>query len=345
MEIERYTISDFDRISKSQEYIQSYNASVDVEKIITYLETIITESTEEYYSPKKPSTPPVHSHYKKNYPNSSQTSHSQSGYIVKKHTARHNSNKFAAIPETTNSKITFNKKTPQVVQGIDKDINEIRTILNKMSETNFESQKTVIICKITDIIEKDGDDTDEHIKTVAKFVFDVACSNKFFAELYAKLYKDLSVKFCMFAVVLDDFTNKYKQSIKDIIFIDPDVDYDSFCEYTKNNDKRRATAMFIIMLVKNKGLTAELSIDLILYFIELFKEFVIGEEKNNEVDELTELVFIFMMNGKDFLREMPEWNKKIKSFIFDYSAYKPFELESLSSRTSFKIKDLKLIYE
>jgi hypothetical protein len=79
---------------------------------------------------------------------------------------------------------------------------------------------------------------------------------------------------------------------KDIIFIDPDVDYDSFCEYTKNNDKRRATAMFIIMLVKNKGLTAELSIDLILYFIELFKEFVIGEEKNNEVDELTELVFI-----------------------------------------------------
>jgi hypothetical protein len=45
-----------------------------------------------------------------------------------------------------------------VVQGIDKDINEIRTILNKMSETNFESQKTVIICKINDIIEKDGDD-------------------------------------------------------------------------------------------------------------------------------------------------------------------------------------------
>jgi hypothetical protein len=39
-----------------------------------------------------------------------------------------------------------------------------------MSETNFESQKTVIICKINDIIEKDGDDTDEHIKTVAKIV-------------------------------------------------------------------------------------------------------------------------------------------------------------------------------
>jgi hypothetical protein len=31
----------------------------------------------------------------------------------------------------------------------------------------------------------------------------------------------------MFAVVLDDFTNKYKKA-KDIIFIDPDVDYDSF---------------------------------------------------------------------------------------------------------------------
>jgi trehalose/maltose hydrolase-like predicted phosphorylase len=104
-----------------------------------------------------------------------------------------------------------------VVQGIDKDINEIRTILNKMSETNFESQKTVIICKINDIIEKDGDDTDEHIKTVAKFVLTLR-SNKFFAELYAKLYKELSVKFCMFAVVLDDFTNKYKQSKRHHIY-------------------------------------------------------------------------------------------------------------------------------
>jgi hypothetical protein len=60
MEIERYTISDFDRISKSQEYTQSYNASVDVENIITCLEKIIAESTEEYYS-KKTSAPPVYS--------------------------------------------------------------------------------------------------------------------------------------------------------------------------------------------------------------------------------------------------------------------------------------------
>jgi hypothetical protein len=85
-----------------------------------------------------------------------------------------------------------------VVQGIDKDINEIRTILNKMSETNFESQKTVIICKINDIIEKDGDDGRAY-QDRRQIRFDVACSNKFFAELYAKLYKELSVKFCMFA--------------------------------------------------------------------------------------------------------------------------------------------------
>jgi hypothetical protein len=112
------------------------------------------------------------------------------------------------------------------------------------------------------------------------------------------------------------------------------VDYDSFCEYTKNNDKRRATAMFIIMLVKNKGLTAELSIDLILYFIELFKEFVIGEERTTRWTNSPNSC-LFLTNGKDFLSDMPEWNKNIKSFIFDYSAYKPFELESLSSRTSF----------
>jgi hypothetical protein len=344
MEVIRYNIADFETISKSPEFI--YTESTDVVNTIAYLEKIITDSAEEYYPQKNISTKPYKNMYPSQHPHPSQKKHfqHQSQYIVKKNIARNNNNSISSA--NTNSKIAFNKKTPHHAEGIEKDINEIRMILNKMSDTNFESQKAVIICKIDDIISKDEtQNTDEHIKKVAKFVFDVACSNKFFAELYAKLYKELSNKFYIFTVVLDDFTNKYKQSIKDIVFIDPDVDYDSFCEYTKNNDKRRATAMFIIMLVKNKSLTAEMSIDLILYFIELFKEFVVGEEKNNEVDELTELVFIFMTNGKDFLKEMPEWHKNIKTFIFDYSGYKPFELESLSSRTSFKIKDLKLIYE
>jgi hypothetical protein len=75
MEIERYTISDFDRISKSQEYTQSYNASVDVENIITCLEKIIAESTEEYYSQKniRPQSTPTtrkltHMRLKVSYP-------------------------------------------------------------------------------------------------------------------------------------------------------------------------------------------------------------------------------------------------------------------------------------
>jgi hypothetical protein len=82
MEIERYTISDFDRISKSQEYTQSYNASVDVENIITCLEKIIAESTEEYYSQKN-IRPPSLPNYKKTYPHASQKSHTQSGVYRK----------------------------------------------------------------------------------------------------------------------------------------------------------------------------------------------------------------------------------------------------------------------
>jgi hypothetical protein len=349
MKTVRYNIADFDTFFNSPEYkcADSYS---EIENIITYLEKITAESTDEFYPTKNISTKP----YKKIYPPSSQKPHNyQSHHATKNkvsrnhtqtHSHSHNKSPSSTVNTNTNN-IVFAKKPIQQSDGVVKDINDIRIILNKMSESNFNSQKDIIICKLGDIMSKDGDDLDGHIKNVAKFVFDVACSNKFFAELYAKLYKDLSIKFCVFTTVLTDFTDNYKQSIKDIIFVDPDVDYDSFCEYTKNNDKRRATALFIIMLVKNDSLTAELSIDLILYFIKLFKEFVIGEEKNNEVDELTELIFIFMMNGKDFLNKLPEWKNAIKSFIFDYSKYKPFELESLSSRTLFKLKDLKLIYE
>jgi hypothetical protein len=109
MEIERYTISDFDRISKSQEYTQSYNASVDVENIITCLEKIIAESTEEYYSPKK-HPPPSLLQLQENLPTCVSKVSYPVGVYRKETYGETQPNKFAAIPENTNSKIAFNKK-------------------------------------------------------------------------------------------------------------------------------------------------------------------------------------------------------------------------------------------
>jgi hypothetical protein len=62
------------------------------------------------------------------------------------------------------------------------------------------------------------------------------------------------------------------------------------------------------------------------------------------VDELTDRTRVYFYDERFFERHA-RVEQEHKIVYFDYSAYKPFELESLSSRTSFKIKDLKLIYE
>jgi hypothetical protein len=70
------------------------------------------------------------------------------------------------------------------------------------------------------------------------------------------------------------------------------------------------------MLVKNKGLTAELSIDLILYFIELFKEFVIGEEKEQRGGRTHRTRVYFMTNGKDFFERHARVEQEHKIVYF-----------------------------
>ena len=241
-------------------------------------------------------------------------------------------------------------------EGIEKTINDIRTCLNKISNKNYDSQRDLILKYIeelnnavkTSTIDEEEQQEQQEIKApeenvelikVANAIFDIASNNKFYSEIYANLYKELINKFEIFDKIISKYVEQYLDSIKQIKYVDSNEDYNKYCENNKLNDKRKAMSAFIINLMKNQIIQKEKVLDIILMLQNLVFEYVDVDNKTNEVDEITENIFIFStMSATEFVN-VPEWDN-IKSNIVKCSQYKAKEHKSISSRAIFKYMDI-----
>ena len=78
------------------------------------------------------------------------------------------------------------------------------------------------------------------------------------------MYKDISEKFPeIFNSILLLFLEGFTNTMKTIRYVDQKENYDDFCKYNKENDKRKATSMFITNLVKNNVIEPQVLIQII----------------------------------------------------------------------------------
>lgn len=238
-------------------------------------------------------------------------------------------------------------------EGIEKTINDIRTCLNKISNKNYDSQRDLILNYITElnnVVNTSTIDEEEQpvvknqeenieLSKVANSIFDIASNNKFYSEIYASLYKELLDKFEIFDKIISKYVEQYLDSIKQIKYIDSNEDYNKYCENNKLNDKRKAMTAFIINLMKKQIIGKEKVLDIILLLQNLVFEYIEIDNKTNEVDEITENIFIFSTLSASEFVNIPEWDN-IKSNIVKCSQYKAKEHKSISSRAIFKYMDI-----
>jgi hypothetical protein len=126
--------------------------------------------------------------------------------------------------------------------------------------------------------------------------------------------------------------------MKTICYVDQKENYDAFCNYNKENDKRKATSMFISNLVKNSVVLPEVLIQIIITIHDILTTYMHEENKVNEVEEIIENIFILLTNHTHFLKSST--NTQIISFIQNISKMKPKDLPSISSRAIFKCLDI-----
>lgn len=234
-------------------------------------------------------------------------------------------------------------------EGKERIFNDIRICLNKLSTKNYDTQKEKIFELLDELKESSVDDNSEiTLQTVAETIFDIASTNMFYAEIYAKLYKELIQYDNVFNTVMHSFLLVYANSIKEIKYVDPEVDYENYCGYNKKNDMRKATAVFIISLMKENVIPILKVMSLIVSFQEFATQYVDQENRTNEVEEVAEVLFLFLDKGITvFVNCKAEWIWKfvITKHIMTFSKYKKNEKKSLTSRAIFKYMDMAQLIE
>ena len=188
----------------------------------------------------------------------------------------------------------FQTTTKHVSEGIQKNMENIRGYLNKMSEATFDKMVNEIKTEISQLVEHET--TNENMMKIGHSIFSIASSNSFYSKLYAKLFKILMTEYEMFKKIFEDNYKVFMNLFDNIEYIDPKKNYDKFCEYTKTNDNRRAMSLFIVNLMKNEVIDKSDILDIIKNLQKLIKKYIAKPEKINEVEELNENLFIIITN-------------------------------------------------
>ena len=237
-------------------------------------------------------------------------------------------------------------------EGIEKDMNELRMMLNKITNKNYDTQKDLILSLIKkcqkhqDIINDESNKQVDmltemsYMNKIGQFIFDIASTNKFYGEVYAELYQVLIQEYRIFEIILQEFVQSFQTMIKKIEYTDPNVNYDAYCEYIKLNDKRRATTSFLAILMNRSVLPETTILDFIQHFQQSLNIYVNREGHEDEVNEITELLYLLISLSKDRLQNHPTWKEEIIPEVISCSNKKAKDFQSLSSRSIFKFKDM-----
>ena len=216
------------------------------------------------------------------------------------------------------------------IEGIEKDMNVLREFLNKLTDKTYDENLKSIKEKIN-ILEKDN------LKDICKYIFEMASSNKFYSGIYAKLYKDLIKDFAIMKELCIKNFDSFLILFENIEYIDPDKDYDKFCDINEKNEKRRAMSQFFINLVKNKIINTERMTNLVLSLQEKLFENLKNKDKIKISEEIVENLYI-LLNNK-LLEDDKNWTKIFKQ-IKQVINFEKTKLPGLTNKIKFKHMDL-----
>lgn len=223
-------------------------------------------------------------------------------------------------------------------EGFEKQLSDIRIHLNKLSTKTYSNICDKIMEEVTAIVRNESGV--ENVEKIAEFIFEVASANKFYSELYSQLYKELVERFPIFETVIYAFLDKYMNSIQKIVVVDQNTDYDGFCENNKINEKRKATAAFIVNLLKNNVIPAEKVMSIIISLQNYATNYIEEDGRIGEVEEITENLFLLITMTAEVLKGDALWISTIEPNIRTFAKYKSKDKKSLSSRVVFKYMDI-----
>lgn len=224
--------------------------------------------------------------------------------------------------------------------GIDGVIDNIRSILNKLTDKNYVD----MLAKVFDVLDTiilDNNTSDE-ISKVSFTIFEIASTNRYYSKIYADLYSDVITKYDMMKGEVEKSLSKIMDLFTTIEYIDSKVDYDKFCEINKTNEKRKALCSFFVNLSLNGIIPNNTISNITRNLLNQIYTFISQEDKKNEADELTENVALLYKKElycgeRDY--ELIDGHTIIE-VIEKIAHSKVKDYKSLTNKTIFKFMDM-----
>jgi len=227
-------------------------------------------------------------------------------------------------------------------EGVDKDIDELRGLLNKLTSNNYEEMERNIMQSLTTIIDKNCKEDD--LEKIGEAIFEIGSINKFWSAVFAKLYKTILSTFPAMNEIYKKNFNNFLSLFNNIRYVSAEEDYDEFCKVNKENEKRRSIGSFFVHLMNNDVIKEVSIFELIKQLKETMLNFMDMENKKNEVAEFAENIVILINGGKERLEVYKldvtfGWDECVE-FIEDMTKRKVSNHPSLSNKVVFKFMDL-----
>lgn len=189
-------------------------------------------------------------------------------------------------------------------EGLELLITQIRSDLNKMTKDTYEEMRDLIMEKLASI----GEDDHENKKKVALSVFETATTNSFWSSLYSKLYYEISEKYPIYKEICMETFEEFLDIFETIEYVDPDKDYDKFCQVNKTNEKRRAMGTLFVGLCEQNMIEKSHLVTLINNLFDKIYEFMDQENKIQIIEEISENLKILVLKSKDLCQDVEGWD-------------------------------------
>jgi hypothetical protein len=224
-------------------------------------------------------------------------------------------------------------------EGVEIKINDIKLLLNKITDKNYTENKDKIIAIMTE-----NNEYDELFK-IGTTIFEIASNNKFYSKIYADLYTEIMGKFEIMKDIFEKSISEFLALFNVIQYVDPNVDYNLFCKINVDNERRQSLSLFFVNLMINGVIQRKRILNIIHNLLTQVKTNISKENKKNEVDELTENISILykkeLFDEDDFNDSELEINgMKIDDFIEVLANSKVKNYLSFTNKSLFKFMDM-----
>ena len=227
-------------------------------------------------------------------------------------------------------------------EGTECLLNNLRGVLNKISNKNYLEQEEKVQEIINNIIEFKDDEKetiDEKFNKIFEVFYRVLINNKVYTNLYVQLFNFLCEEYYQFEDYMEVLIEKYKKSIREFEYVDSDEDYDKYCSINKLNEERKSLYGFLIIISGNDICSFSDILEINDMLFSYLEDNIEDQDKLLINEEIVENISVFVKEGKQkILKDVSKFSIEEKIKYYSELQYK--KNTGFSTRMKFKFMDL-----